>query len=337
MPTLAEIAGHTPSGMLPELIYDIINTNPLMGYFDFGSEPSLRLKWWKASTLPTTGFRASRTPYTASKGTIKPEEVQLHYYGGKTEGIDRNEANIPGFDGLSERVRQVDMMTESIAYDMPWQVVKSNAYGIPDPAAFDGVYALVNQINPNISPSAEDGGNLKWTGAANANGVALGTDAKVIMMELRRLFKAVNTTRPTVLLMPDWIQAELESISSTQGSFGPLANAFQYRDVPFVINGETLTYSILMYRGSIPCIDPGFNSQGAAIMDFDETWGTSDVTGSIVALRIGVRGFRIYQQRPIDVTPIETEVTIQDMMDWPLAPVPVVKNCIARTRGIKKS
>ena len=337
MAYLMDFADLSPSKKVSAIIELFLEKNPTFAMIPFSNNPQMRVEWFTEKSLPTTAFRGTGDSYTASKSTQNKNFLTLMKWGGTTN-LDHKEARIMGVDLRNARAREVAMLMKSVRLDSVYNLI--HASNDANPKAFDGIYALIDKMDPITAGGTDEGTiNLKYTGATNANGVALGVDASVIVGEIDRLIDACIST-PTFMYVPRWIQRQLRAVALDTAANNALAGLFVNMPFNYSVNGRSYTAYGLMYDNRVPMFDPGINSSGTNIMDFTEDWGSgTGVCASMVAVVAGENDFLFYQDQPPEILEYESadKLTIGDTIDWALAPAPQSLTSVVRMRGIKKA
>ena len=315
-------------------IYEtIFENNPLIAMLAVRDNPTLQEKWYTEGTLPQTQKRAANGTYTDTKATFQPNFLTFAYQG-FTVSLDHQQALAPStLDSKGELGLQMKQHLKAFRMDFASDVVNANIAN--DPKDTLGIKALIDIVDPiqDGVGSSEGEINLVYRGSANNDGVNFGDDPKIIITELNRLIAACNT-HPTAIILDEWFIQQLFAIMLTKATNNVLANLFKPATATYTMNGRQYTYDYLTYR-NIPLINPGTDSQNKKILDFNEKWGSSSVTTSIIAVVSSDTDFHIVQARkPVVVEKEGNELVTGRTLDYLRGFKYGSHRCIARMRGI---
>lgn len=249
-------------------------------------------------TLPGVAFRGVNEGYTESTGVVNPVAESLVIGGGDSD------------------VDKFIVKTRSNVNDIRavYDAMKAKALSLSiTKTFFDG--------DSTANPKEFDGINKRLAGGsqeieAGANGASL-TQAMVDDL-IDRVFGT-----PDVLLMSKAMRRVLTNLSRTSSQISYGLDAFgrrvtQYNGIPIGIVEEDNT--------------------GAEILGFDETQGSSSVTGSICAVRFGVQEFLWGIQNSImqvtDLGEIQTKPVLRTRVEWYLGLCVGHPKSVARLKGV---
>ena len=339
MPYFLDIASRSVDPLTPMLIETFSQRFDLMRFLFVKNRTTKMMKWIREKSLGTTGFRADGTLHAASKAETEPAEIGFKNFGTAIPPIDYTNADQVLFDGSTELAFQTAKALKRVKFNFARDFLKSNWEYVGatlDPLAFLGIYALIDVMDKGISPSTEGEINLKWRGAANANGLGIGTDVGVIVEELERFFDAF-LQKPDVVLCPKEMLTKLVALSRATTTTGPLSGAFVRTPATYTVNGRTYTSWYMTYDG-VPFIPLDYDSTKNRILSFNEKWGNSSVTSSLTGFVSGPDDLCLGQKGDMKLIDISsTAAALQIMYDWVMAPVPQEDYCIVRMRGILNS
>lgn len=261
--TLAEAKNFTQD-KLTQLIIDEFRKDPILAamIFDNVVTPqgsSLAYVYNRVTTLPTAGFRAINSEYTAQEAKTTQYTTNLKVFGGKFQ-VDRVIQNhVKGItDQITFQLQQKINATKAVFAD-----TFVNGDSAVDENAFDGIEKAVTGSSTEVNPTAA----IDLSNSANitSNGAAF-------MDQLDNMLALLDGT-PTLLLVNRKLKAIINGIARRSGYFSTSdVDAF----------GKPVT----KYAG-IPIAEVG-DKPGTSnpIIGIDST----EKTTFILALRIGLDG-----------------------------------------------
>lgn len=214
----------------------------------------------KEATLPGVAFRSVNEAYTESTGTVVQATESLVILGGDADVdtfIQKTRSDLNDQRAIQTRLK-----------------VKAASYKFQD-TFFNG--------DVTVDAKGFDGLKKRLTGAqvidAGTNGIPIvgngGTDVHAFFDKLDELIASVPGITPEngALYAPRGLRAKILSAGRRIGG----ADIIQ----------EDLTGKRIATWNGIPLLDPGDNLAGAQILAQTETQGSSNVAGSIYAVRFG--------------------------------------------------
>ena len=261
--TLAEAKNFTQD-KLTQFIIDEFRKDPILAamIFDNVVTPqgsSLAYVYNRVTTLPTAGFRAINTEYTAQEAKTTQYTTNLKVFGGKFQ-VDRVIQNhVKGItDQITFQLQQKINATKAVFAD-----TFVNGDSAVDENAFDGIEKAVTGSSTEVNPTAAI--DLSSSANITSNGAAF-------MDELDNMLALLDGT-PTLLLVNRKLKAIINGIARRSGYFSTSeVDAF----------GKPVT----KYAG-IPIVEVG-DKPGTSnpIIGIDST----EKTTFVMALRIGLDG-----------------------------------------------
>jgi hypothetical protein len=319
--------------LVDRLIYEqILERNPLLAMLTVRNNPTLQEKWFTENSIPALQYRAENESYTDTYAEVIPN-LMIFGRKGFTYGIDHQSAQVPGLVENNELTLQLTLKLKGMRLDLNDEIINANPLTDPrEPLGIKGIIDYVDPVTDGVG-SSEGEINLLWTGTGNNNGVNFGTDPKIYIQELNRLIRACND-KPSMILMNDWLLDTIEAVTVDAAANQALATMFKPKEATYTMNGRTKSYQYLEYK-NIPLIDPGQDSQRSDILAFDETWGGSGVTTSMVAVVAGEADFHVVQSRPPVIKRKEGNELVEGRtLDYMSGYKYGSYKCLARMRGI---
>ncbi len=263
MITLAQAKNFTQD-KLAQVIIDEFRKDPLldMMVFDNVVTPignTLAYTYNRVTTLPTAGFRAINTEYTAQEAVTTQYTTNLKPFGGKFQ-VDRViQNNVRGItDQITFQLQQKIQATKALFAD-----TFINGDSAVAENSFDGIDKAVTGSSTEVNPSAAI--DLSSSANITANGAAF-------MDMLDKMLSLLDGT-PSGILVNKSLMAIINGIARRSGYFSTSeVDAFgkpvtKYAGVPFIVMGDK----------------PGTANP---ILEID---GTAKTT-SLMAIRVGLDG-----------------------------------------------
>lgn len=260
-----------------------------------------RLKEGQKPAMESRSFNADFP--TKQKATFDPSETHLKPMGAKFE-IDRKFRKNGTVQGKTNLQAQMDAFSMSLFEDLPDKMFNGDETVAPVGEEFNGFKAFLTALYP-------DRFSLYDEGAGNTNGILI-ADPESLVSALDALME----DGPDFVYLP---RPLMHRINSAFANAGNSVIASKYRK-QWVINPQTgarehygATYE------DTPLIYPGQNSQGAFILGMDETVGTSDITGSMYAVKWGENFAYMLQDEPPEITESIESGMYVTRFDWLLS------------------
>ncbi len=251
--SLLESAKYGSDKLASGVVETLIQESPLLEMLPFTAISGNALKVTVEDTLPSPSFRNVNETYTRSHGTDTERFFGCSILGGEVfidNFIVRVQAN-----EISAKARQYAKFAKAMGRTFD----KYFFDGTGTAKDFKGINALIDE-------------GLGQKVAISANGGALTLDK---LDECSDAIRGQST--PDVLLMNRKNRRKITNLARNTGGYFSLLD----------VGEDTLGRTVSTYNGT-PIRIIGDDKDGSAILDFDETQGTSNVTSSIYALSMGV-------------------------------------------------
>lgn len=265
--------------------------------------PSGVYSFRREEKLASADFRTINADFTASISTISPNLVETKSFGSKLQ-MDKTLADHQSA-GNSDALGGVRAAFEArqargFGLDFVKKFFKGDSSVTPN--NFDGINKLLGSSAQVIS--------------AGTNGAVL---SEKLMFQLKGLCVG---HRPDAYAMSHDMLWELQHLRNSSVQIAMMATEW---------GTELTTY------GGIPIFVIGEDSQGDLILDFNETQGTSSVTGSIYAFRFAPEEYTfMVQDKDMEVLPLPLQSGMYYLtyLNWNCAPVFGSAKSAARLKGI---
>lgn len=287
--TLVEAAKLSQNDLQRGVLETFVQESSVLDRIPFLSIEGNAYAYNQEATLPGVAFRAVNAAYTGSTGTVVQKTESLAIMGGDAD-VDRfivkTRGNLNDQRALQTRLK-----------------VKSASYFYQD-----------KFINGDVSVDTNgfDGLKKRLTGAqvfaAGTNGLPIvgngSTDPQAFFDMLDTLIAQVPglTGSNGALYAPRNIIAKIKSAGRRIGGVDTVR--------------EDLTSKRVVQYGGIPLLDLGATAAGVDILPMTETQGTSNITGSIYAVKFGTSegdqavtgltngGVQVYDLGELDTLPV---------------------------------
>lgn len=297
MLTVLEWEKTNPTPLSSGLVELFVAENPVLQNLPFINIAGNAFKYNVETSLPGVAFRGFNQGYTDSAGVINPATESLTILGGDS---DYDVAQVKmGVGGSNTRAIYDGLKAKSMA--LTWLRTFIDGDTAVDANAFDGV-------NKRL-----DGGTQEIE--AGTNGAALTLDMVDDLCD-----KIIGS--PSMLLMNKPTMRKLNSLARAANQ-------------AIETIGEVFNRPIYGYAG-VPIGIIEDDEQGNPILDFDETQGTSSVTGSMYAVRFGADMFHGIQTEPMsirDLGEIDSKPAYRTRFEWYSGLVVKHPRSVARLRG----
>lgn len=301
--TLIEAAKLATDMLVRGVIETFAQTSAVLERLPFANIEGNAYRYNIEQALPGIAFRGVNEGFTESTGVVNPK-VETLVIGGGDSDVDRF---IVQTRSNVNDVRAVHDRLKVKALSLAITRVFFDGDSQANPKEFDGV-------NKRLS-----GGTQEFT--AGTNGAAL-TNNQALLDQLIDMVAGV----PDVLFMSKAMRREVEKVAraSAQISYG--LDGFGRR--------------VTEYAG-VPIGIIETDETGAEILGFDETQGSSNVTGSIYAVRFGEEealwGIQNGGISARDLGELDTKPVFRTRVEWYLGLVVGHPRSVARLKGILAS
>lgn len=300
---LAEAAVMSTNQLVRGVIETWIQTSPVLNRLPFMDIEGNALEYKREATLPGAAFRAVNAGYTESTGTFTSQTAAVKILGGDAD-VDVFIAKTRG-NVFDQRALQSNLKLKAIARKFTETFFEGDS-GV-DANSFDGLRTMVT------------GGQVA---SAGTNGAAL---TLTMLDDLLALLDAPDD--PSVVLWANaWLIRKINALVRATG--GTVAE-------PLELYGRRF-YS---YAGVL-LAEAGLASDNTTqILGFDETQGSSSLTGSIYATRLGegdgVAGIQSAGGIDVrDMGELETKPAYRLRVEWYPAIAIFATKAAARLKGI---
>ena len=250
--SLLEAAKYGSTTLGRGVVSTLIQESPIMEMLPFTSITGNALKVIVEDTLPDPAFRDVNETYTRSTGSDTERFFGCAILGGEVF-IDNYIVRVQA-DQISAKARQYSKFSKAMSRTFD----KSFFDGTGTSKDFKGISALIDE-------------GLGQKVSAGTNGATL---------SLAMLDEAWDSLRgqsaPDALLMNRTLRRKINDLARTTYSGISLID----------VGTDTFGRQVNIYNGT-PIRIIGDDKDGAAILDFDETQGSSSVTSSIYAIAFG--------------------------------------------------
>ena len=250
--SLLEAAKYGSTTLGRGVVSTLIQESPIMEMLPFTSITGNALKVTVEDTLPDPAFRDVNESYTRSTGSDTERFFGCAILGGEVF-IDNYIVRVQA-DQISAKARQYSKFSKAMSRTFD----KSFFDGTGTSKDFKGINALIDE-------------GLGQKVSAGTNGATL---------SLAMLDEAWDSLRgqsaPDALLMNRTLRRKINDLARTTYSGISLID----------VGTDTFGRQVNIYNGT-PIRIIGDDKDGAAILDFDETQGSSSVTSSIYAIAFG--------------------------------------------------
>tara|TARA_R100000458_G_C8273471_1_gene248368 strand:+ start:1066 stop:2004 length:939 start_codon:yes stop_codon:yes gene_type:complete len=250
--SLLESAKYGNDQLASGVVETLIQESPILEMLPFTAISGNALKVTVEDTLPAPAFRNVNENYTRTFGTDTERFFGCSILGGEVfidNYIVRVQAN-----QISAKARQYAKFAKAMSRTFD----ASFFDGTGTSKDFKGINALIDE-------------GLGQKVAMATNGAALTLDKMDEAMDSVR-----NQSSPDVLLMNRTVRRKVTSLARNTSGYFTLLD----------VGEDALGRQVSTYNG-VPIRIIGDDKSGAAILDFDETQGSSNVTSSIYALAFG--------------------------------------------------
>ena len=257
-------------------------------------------KYNTENVLPGIAFRGINEDYTESTGVLQQNVETTKIFGGKSQ-VDRALVAERG-EGVGE-LRAVHDRLKAKAAALFFTKMFFDGDSLSNPRQFDGL-------------------NARLTGNQNIVADTNGADLTIGMLD--DLIDAVAGS-PDMMLMSKAMRREVTKLLRNDARISYGLDAFGRQ--------------VAMY-GGVPIRVIEEDHGGNTILDFDETCGTSDETGSIYAVRFGAEEYLTgIENQPMDVIDMGLQSDLQylTVIEWQASFVILHPKSAARLSGITQS
>lgn len=306
--TLRDVFANWPADVRSDIVKGVEETSPIWGMLPFRQINSGVYRFTREGALPATDTRALNEAYADAKTTYNPAIVELSYIGNQIP-IDRKLANRNQSNNNSVLANQIASASRAIGLNAKAKFI--NGDRLADARDFDGLKAHFDQ---SIIPAAQ---TVLYEGAANGSVL---TSAAAVIDNMNSLLEAVDN--PTLLTTSEILLGQIDALIAT-GNNAVLAQRFTWDPMPTT----GFTHRTARWDG-IPFIPMGTDGAGAAIMDFDETTGSSGITQSIYAISTQMGQLTMLTDGPPEIASVPTNNGQNLVLDWGIS------LAIERTKGV---
>ncbi len=250
--SLLESAKYGNDQLAAGVVETLIQESPILEMLPFTAIQGNALKVNVEDTLPAPAFRNVNETYTRSFGTDTERFFGCSILGGEVfidNYIVRVQAN-----QISAKARQYAKFAKAMSRTFD----KYFFDGTGTAKDFKGINALIDEGLGQKHPVATNGGALTLA----------------LMDEANDLLRSQSS--PDALLMNRTIRRKITSLARNTSGYFTLLD----------VGEDMLGRQVSTYNG-VPIRIIGDDKDGSAILDFDETQGSSDVTSSVYAISYG--------------------------------------------------
>lgn len=298
--TLVEAAKLETDFMKKNVVEAFPAHSPVLEAMPFVNVPGGVFKYNVENMLPGIAFRGINEAYVDSTGVLQQNVETTAILGGKSQ-VDRALVAERGGDVGHIRATHDRLKAKAAALFMTKMFFDGDS-GV-DPRQFDGLNARLT--GNQVLTAGADGANLTETMLDDLIDAVAGQPDMLLMSKAMR-------REVTKLLRDD------ARISYTNDAFGRQVTS--YGGVPIRVIEE--------------------DNEGNEILDFDETQGDSEASGSIYAVRFGAEEFICgIQNHPIEVLDMGLQSDLQylTVIEWQASFVILHPKSAARLKGVTKS
>ena len=300
--TLAESANLSTNMLQRGVIETFIDESPVLARIPFMEIEGNAYSYNSEATLPGVAFRAVNAAYTESTGTVNPASESLKIMGGDAD-VDR----------FIQKTRS--NLRDQVAFQT---ALKAKAAAIKfTEAFFEGDTA--------VDANSFDGLRKRLTGNQS---ILVTTNGGPLTLSLLDDLIAAVIGGPDVIYMNSWLIRKMNSLVRATGGTVP---------EPLTEYGRKW----FSYAG-VPVVDAGFGLDGTtAILGFDETAGTSNITASAYAVKWGeeefVSGLTNGGVDVYELGELETKPAYRTRIEWYVGMGVFHGRAAARLRGITQA
>lgn len=262
------------------ILKNVIETSPFLDYLPFQTAPNLKYNFVREANLPSSQFRAINGTFTEALGSFADASIDLAVLGGKF-AIDDVVKKMRTIDGRDVLEKNLDMWSRALSMDYKKYFITGDP---ATPGQFKGIRKWILDVH-GVDSDTEGGANLLYGGGAtNTNGLAISSSTVLIDSINEGLDLAAKSggMGKIVILCNRRHLAKMNSLLTT-GNNTALAGYFKYSMA--TIGGKE--QRIGLWMDNIPMIPMDTDSQGAEIIDFNETHGNSDLNSSMYYVNFG--------------------------------------------------
>jgi major capsid protein gp7 len=296
--TLIEAAKLATDMLQRGVIETFASTSAVLERLPFANIEGNAYRYNVENALPGIAFRGVNEGFTESTGVVNPQ-VETLVIGGGDSDVDRF---IVQTRSNVNDVRAVHDRLKTKALSLSITKTFFDGDSLANPKAFDG-------LNKRLTGGAQEI-------EAGANGVDLTQEM------LDELIDKIDGA-PDVLFASKAMRREIEKLARANQQITYGLDGFGRR--------------VTMYAG-VPIGIIETDETGAEILGFDETQGSSNVTGSIYAVRFGEEeaawGIQNGGISVRDLGELETKPVFRTRVEWYLGLVVGHPRCVARLKGI---
>lgn len=258
--TLAQAALLSQNDLQRGVIETFVQESPVLDRLPLMTIEGNAYAYNKEATLPGVAFRSVNEAYTESTGTVVQATESLVILGGDADVdtfIQKTRSDLN-----DQRAIQTRLKVKAASYK--FQDTFFNGDVTVDPKGFDGLKKRLT--GAQVIDAATNG--LPIIGSSNA-------DIYAFMDKMDELIASVPGITPEngAIYAPRSLRAKLLSAGRRIGGTEMVK--------------EDLTGKRIATWNGIPLLDPGDNLSGTQILGLNETQGSSNVAGSIYAVRFG--------------------------------------------------
>jgi len=225
--------------------------------------------------------------------------------------MDRKLQQIRNFDQETWLMNQLETHSRAIGLDFKKNVFKA-----------DGVAPNMDGLESLVAGSQL----LTYTDGVNGDHI---TDAQVLVEEINRGIDACIDV-PAVIGMNRSLMGTINALALATAANNALAGIFRYSTIE--INGRRKRVGMW---NDIPVVPVDNDSDGSAVLAFDETVGTSTDCSSIYFISSGSGRHYLLQDKPIEVVSFEEKGGTQYVLDWGVNQVVLHPDAVIRMQGVR--
>ncbi|MBS0233493.1 MAG: hypothetical protein JSR99_08395 [Proteobacteria bacterium] len=303
MLTMIEAAKLMSNPLQTGIIEIFAANNPVLERLPFVDMQGNAYTYNREGALPGIAFRGINESYTESTGIINPQTETLTICGGDS---DYDVALVKMGTGSND-LRAAHDALKSKSLTLTWLKTFFDGDSTTNPREFDG-------LNTRLS------GTTQELETGSAGGATLTLDM------VDDLIDAIQGT-PDILLMNAKMRRKINNLMRAAGQATETVS-------------DTFGRRIDAYAG-IPMGVVGDDSEGSAILDFDEDDGSGNTdTTSIYAVRFGLDGLHGIQTEPMDVRDLgelDSKPALRTRIEWYSGYVVKHPKAVARLRWINNA
>jgi len=310
--TLADMIARSQDPIATMVVSNFWDYSDVARLIPFVDVPGGTYRWNRRVSYGNPAFRTYGTDFASSEGQLIPQLAQVKVIGGRCQ-VDAALLDQQRASGQTSMLEdELRAHVEASARDFTKWFFDGDSAGAP--AEFDGV-------NVWCTDSTSGKKNLVYAGD---NGAVLSTD---LLYSAIACIPGRGSAPATFWIGSYAMKQELRKLWETQLGSQPDTD-----------EGRSLFGVPLDKFAGIPFIQIGADSDDAEILGFDETRGSSSVTGSLYLARFDLGHVHGIQTGPLKMLPPSGGDSYTQQLylayQWLCAPVPKVPNSIVRVAGV---